>query len=248
MLREVRMLRAGSCLIDQSELVTGTPEGTMVRVPIWMYLLRGDDAIFLVDSGMPPECIGNERYFAGEEGGDHILPQMQAEDAVEEVLAHQGLAVADLDGLISTHWHFDHAGGNRNFRGRPVLVHPDEVAAYRAEAELPVWIDLSLDFRPVRDGDRPMPGVTLLHSPGHTPGHLSLLLEPDGSGPLLLTIDAAYTQRNWTEDLPGAMLDPVVGMRSVERLKEVARSAGAKVFFGHDAGQAQEPLWQQFAR
>jgi N-acyl homoserine lactone hydrolase len=248
MLREVRMLRSGSCLIDQSELVTGTPEGTMVLIPIWTYLLRGDDAIFLVDTGMPSACIGNERFFAGVEGGDHILPQMEERDTVQEVLARQELSIADLDGLISTHWHFDHAGGNRHFHGCPVLVHPDEVTAYRAEPQVPDWVDLALDFHPVRDGDQPMPGVTLLHTPGHTPGHLSLLLEPHGEGPLLLTIDATYTRRNWEESLPGAMVDPALGMRSVERLKEIAHSHGANVFFGHDARQADEEFWQQFAR
>lgn len=248
MLQELRMLRAGSCLIDLSELVTGTPAGTMVRIPIWMHLLRSKDALMLVDTGMPPECIGHPDFFAAEEGGDRIQPQMASDDAVDRILAREGLAIQDLDALISTHWHFDHAGGNRQFWGKPVLVHPDEVEAARSEDDLPPWVDLSLDFRPVRDGGHPMPGVTILHSPGHTPGHLSLLLEPAGERPLLLTIDAAYTARNWKEDIPGAMVDTAQGMHSVARLKEIARSQGAAVFFGHDAAQAEEEFWRRFVR
>ncbi|MDA8344104.1 MAG: N-acyl homoserine lactonase family protein [Thermaerobacter sp.] len=248
MLQEISLLHAGNCLIDQSELVTGSEEGTLVRVPIWMYLLRTDDALLLVDSGMPTECIGNERYFSGEQDGDHILPQMQADDAVARVLARQGYSIGDLDALISTHWHFDHAGGNRLFHGKPVLVHPAELEQARTETALPVWVDLSLDFRPVADGDQPAAGITLLHTPGHTPGHLSLLLHPSGERPIMLTIDAAYTARNWMENLPGAMVDPALGMRSVSRLQALAREESAVVFFGHDAAQAQEPLWQKLAR
>ena len=247
MLQEVRLLHAGDCLIDASELVTGTPEGTLARVPIWMYLLHTDDALLLVDTGMPRECIGNERIFAAEEDGDHILPQMSEGDTVDRALARHGYAISDIDALISTHWHFDHAGGNRLFRGKPVLVHPAEVESARGEEEIPFWVDLGLDFRPVQDGDAPARGVTLLHTPGHTMGHLSLLLEPQGSQPLLLTIDATYTARNWTEDLPGAMVDPQLGMRSVARLKEIARASSAAVFFGHDAAQAQEERWRSLA-
>lgn len=248
MFREVQLLRAGACRIDRSQLVTGTPEGTMVRIPIWMYLLRGRDSLMLVDTGMPPELIGNERYFADAGEGDQILPQMTPEDTLERVLGRQGLRIENLDAVISTHWHFDHAGGSRQLGSRPVLVHPDELASARAEAELPFWVDPALDFRPARDGDHPMPGVTLLHSPGHTPGHLSLLLEPEGAAAILLTIDAAYTAQNWREDVPGAMLDPVLGLQSVARLKAIAKDASARVFFGHDAAQAEEEFWRALAR
>ncbi len=247
MLREVRFLNMGSCLIDYSQLVTGEPVGNVVRIPIWAYLLRGDDAVVLVDSGMPEGCIGNERYFGQMEPGDLILPQMQREDMVDEVLARQGLRVGDVDALISTHSHFDHAGGNRLFRDRRIHIHRDELAAERAEEKPPEWVDLALPYETVVDGAVPLPGVTLIHTPGHTPGHMSLLVEAEGVRPILLTIDAVYTRRNWDAGIPGAMTDAAQGRKSVERLRAIARERDAAVFFGHDPAQAGEPFWQTFA-
>ena len=43
--------------------------------------------------------------------------------------------------------------------------------------------------------------MKLLHTPGHTPGHLSLLLRLESGGRLLLTADAAYAQRTLDERL-----------------------------------------------
>ncbi len=248
MLREVRFLNMGYCLIDHSQLVAGDPVGNVVRIPIWAYLLRGDDAVMLVDSGMPAGCIGNERYFGEMAQEDLILPQMAAEDMVDRVLLRQGLRLADLDALITTHAHFDHAGGSRLFRGGRVLIHPSELQAMREEAELAEWLDLDLPYETVLDGAEPMPGVTLLHTPGHTPGHMSLLLRPEGVRPIVLTIDAVYTRRNWDADIPGAMVDPALGQASVRRLRQTARTEDAAVFFGHDPDQSQEMFWQSFVR
>lgn len=246
MLQDVRFFKMGHCLIDHAQLVTGDPVGQVVRIPIWAYLLRGTDSLMLVDAGMPAGCVGNEAYFGETSPEDLILPQMGPEDMVDRVLARQGIAPGDLDALITTHWHFDHAGGMRLFRDQPILVHPAEVEAARAETELPEWVDLSLDFTPVTDSFQPMPGVRLVHTPGHTPGHMSLYLEPKGLRPIVLTIDAVYTRQNWQRDVPGNMLDEAVGRESVTRLRRIVRDAGAAVFFGHDPAQAEEEFWRTF--
>ncbi len=248
MLRDVRFLNMGYCLIDQSQLVTGHPVGDVVRIPIWAYLLRGDDGLLLVDTGMPRGCVGNERYFGEMEPGDLIMPQMQSGDMVAEVLDRQGLHPQDIDGVIFTHRHFDHAGGSGIFQGTRILIHTDELQALRQDPELPEWIDLGLRYETVQDGAEPMPGVRLVHTPGHTPGHMSLLLRPQGVRPLLLTIDAVYTRRNWQDDILGAMTDRAQGQASVDRLRAVAEAEDAAVFFGHDRDQSKEPFWQAFAR
>lgn len=248
MLRELRLLRAGHCRIDQSQLLTGDPAGTLALIPIWMYLLRTDDALLLVDSGMPARCIDNEGVFGATKDADRILPQMHAEDMVDAVLQRQGLALQDIDVLISTHWHFDHAGGNNLFQTQPILVHKGELDAASRGAYPPECRDLTLHYRVVEDGAEPVPGVTLLHTPGHTPGHLSLLVRVEGVRPILLTIDASYMRRNWDLDIPGAMVDPETGRQSVSRLREIAQATDAAVFFGHDAAQAKEAFWQTLAR
>jgi glyoxylase-like metal-dependent hydrolase (beta-lactamase superfamily II) len=81
------------------------------------------------------------------------------------------------------------------------------------------------------------PGLDLLLTPGHTPGHQSVLVTLDNGHRLLFTIDAVYTAINWEEDALGAMSDPVAGKESVARLRHEAMQPNTTVIFGHDPAQ-----------
>jgi len=182
---------------------------------------------------------------------DSILPVVRPDDSLAAQLRLAGLTPEDLDGVITSHWHFDHAGGLETVRGRPILAQRREIESVRpagseAEHPVPFWLEGDLTLEAL-DGDRTLaPGVTVLSTPGHTPGHQSLLVETSG-GAFLLTSDAVYTQRNWDADTPGYLADREAGQRSVLRLREVARATGATVVFGHDAGQSRTlrpfPFW-----
>jgi N-acyl homoserine lactone hydrolase len=242
-IRRVRLLPAGRCLVDRSLLKSDEPPGELVDTPIWMILVEATDALVLVDTGMPDTCVGNPGYFDGTEDAGRIRPQMTAADTVERVLARAGYRPADVDAVVSTHLHFDHAGGNRCFRTTPILIHPLELEAARAGSYVPECREPDLAYRPVADGESPLEGVTLLHTPGHTPGHLSVLVEAP-TGPLLFTVDAVYTAANWATGVPGAGRDAGAMRRSVARLRAVERATGARVFFGHDREQASDPAWR----
>jgi N-acyl homoserine lactone hydrolase len=243
MIRRLSLLPAGTCLVDASVLTPDRPRGELLPTPIWIYLVEGADARFLIDTGMPETTVGRPDYFAGTEDEGLILPQATAEDMVPAVLRRRGLSLRDVDAVVSTHWHFDHAGGNRLFRGTPILVHPAEVEAARAGSYVPECKDLTLDYHYVGDQEEPVPGLVLLHTPGHTPGHLSLLVRREAAPPVLLTVDAVYTRANWDRDVPGAGRDAEAMRKSMARLREIARETGAHVFFGHDRAQAEEPSW-----
>lgn len=243
--RRLRLLPAGHCDVDVS-ILTGAARGRLLRLPVWMYLVETSESLFCVDAGMPPSCIGNRDYFGGTDDGALILPDMRAEDAAPAVLARAGFAPRDVDALVATHLHFDHAGGMSAFEDVPVLLHEEEHRrGLRGECP-PECFPSGPTYRPL-SGERHelAPGLTLLHTPGHTPGHLSLLVELPADAPVLLTIDATYTRENW-EGAPGSWSEPERGRASVERLREIARETGARVFFGHEPGQAGEPEWRPF--
>jgi len=243
MVERLYLMQAGRCKVDRSVLEPEAPRGDVLRIPVWMYLVRSRDGIFLVDTGMPDEALGRPGYFDGTEDEGLILPEMGRTDRMEGVLSRVGLTPGDVTAVISTHWHFDHAGGNRRLRSTPILVHPAEREAARAGAYPPECKDPDLDYRDAGDGDEPTPGLRLLHTPGHTPGHLSLLVTLP-SGPILLAVDAVYTEANWN-GAPGAARDPAASRASLERLKKLAKDTGAPVFFGHDPHQADDPAWQR---
>jgi N-acyl homoserine lactone hydrolase len=94
-------------------------------------------------------------------------------------LASEGVSPADLVAVANSHLHFDHAGNNRAFEGTPTYVQRAEFEASRAPRyTIPGWIAHDdLDYRLI-DGDHdPASGVRLLSTPGHTPGHQSVLVD-----------------------------------------------------------------------
>ena len=123
-------------------------------------------------------------------------------------LAHLGASPADVTRIIATHAHPDHVGGLSAMRGRTgasVAAHERD-AAYVREGRGPVLDRSTLGGRLRRHnaGSTPTPvddeltdgqllevagGLRVLHTPGHTPGHVSLLHEPTG---VLVTGDAIW--------------------------------------------------------
>ena len=244
------LLRMGSCFVDQSQLVVGLPAGVgWHQGPANAWLVDAGDALFLFDTGQPERLVERPWALFDPEGihGDAIFPIMRPHDTITARLREAGYAPSAFDGAITSHWHFDHAGGMDALAGCPILAQRAEIDSVAAERDKrPFWLRGEYDLRPL-DGDTKLaPGVTLLSTPGHTPGHQSLLVETAG-GPYLLTSDAVYTSTNWEEEKPGAMADPATGVKSVARLKEVARETGARVIFSHDRVQGAElepfPHW-----
>ena len=78
-------------------------------------------------------------------------------------------------------------------------------------------------------------GVHLIFTPGHAIGHYSLMVEFANRRPILFTIDAAYTQKNYETLCQASFhIDPVKGVASMKRLKEIAAKHDAEVMFSHD--------------
>jgi len=242
------LLRFGTCLVEQDGLVKGQPKGAWWNVPINGYVVESAGTRFLFDAGMPRRVI--ERPWAlfdpEGKGGDPILPVMRPRDAVDARLAEAGLKAGDLDGVITSHWHFDHAGGIADLHPTPILAQQAEIDAHKDLDPRLFWLAGEHNLRPVHGDEVLAPGVTIVSTPGHTPGHQSLLVET-AQGAYLFTSDAVYTAINWNTNTPGAMVDEAQGMKSMQRLRDVAAEARATVIFSHDPVQNQElrpyPFW-----
>ena len=79
-------------------------------------------------------------------------------------------------------------------------------------------------------------GIHLFHTPGHTVGHYSLLVELEGSRPLLFMADVSYTPAAFAADQQaGFHNNPVDGVRSIRRSQAArARSGARRSIFNHD--------------
>ena len=76
----------------------------------------------------------------------------------------------------------------------------------------------------------------MLLTPGHTPGHQSMLVRLQ-NGSLLFTWDAVYTEEHWRTGKLGAVSDVAPARESIDRLRAIAERENARVIFGHDLAQ-----------
>jgi N-acyl homoserine lactone hydrolase len=201
------------------------------------YLIEtSDEQHILIDSGLPAD-------YTPQPGA----PKVQNEKNVISHLADLGLHPNDIDLLICTHFDVDHAGYHDAFTQAELIVQREHYELARSghprfAAARAHWDHPSLRYRLV-DGDTELiPGLTLLETSGHTPGHQSVLVRLPESGPILLTIDAVMMQRVFTVERQAWQNDDnETQLRaSTQKLLDlVEREHIALVIFGHDGQQWQ---------
>ena len=84
--------------------------------------------------------------------------------------------------------------------------------------------------------DQLWPGVTVLSTPGHSPGHLSLIVELPSTGAVLITADAISRPSQLVDGFTDAW-DAAQARREAARIIAIARQRRAFVIFGHDPAQ-----------
>jgi len=98
-----------------------------------------------------------------------------------------------IEAVINTHLHFDHCGGNRRFAGVPTYVQRAELAAVAEPDYFVEWVHFEgADYREL-DGDADLgDGISVLSTPGHSPGHQCVLVET-AEGLVVLGGDVTYS-------------------------------------------------------
>jgi len=221
------------------QLATGTiplATGQTLDMSAGCYLVQtGDGKNILIDSG------GSLDYTP-----PPGMPPIQQGKNVLEQLADLGLYPDDIDLLICTHFDVDHAGYHDAFTKAELVVqraHYDLARSghERFAAARSHWDHPALHYRLI-DGDTELlPGLTLIETSGHTPGHQSVLLRLPQTGSVLLTIDAVMLQRQFTPDRRALPYEDEEPLRASTRklLALVEREHVALVIFGHDGQQWQ---------
>jgi N-acyl homoserine lactone hydrolase len=232
------LLSGGVLDADRSVIHPGDDSGWRVTLPVPQMLIEAEVKRILIDTGVPPVAAGDPEGLrrAYEIDPAWIAPRIDASERIDRQLALLGLGIADLDLVINTHLHFDHAGGNALVQGVPIAVQTAELEAARSDGYLDVWDAEGIIFQPVEGDWSPLPGVEMLHTPGHSPGHQSMLVRVPGE-PWLFTVDAVYTEEHWRRNKLGAVADVAQARESIERLRGIAAEENAHVIFGHDIVQ-----------
>jgi glyoxylase-like metal-dependent hydrolase (beta-lactamase superfamily II) len=244
----------------------GVPADGIVDVPVVAFLLEHPSAgPVLVDTGFHRVVAeGSSRARSHNLGSVARLMtrnmRMEPGQAVAAQLRERGFDPRELAAIVMTHLHFDHASALPEFPGATVLVSRPEWDAAHARnpfmhGYVPTHLDPQLSYRTLEfAGDEPPTdglgstldlfgdgSITLVFTPGHTLGHMSLigrLSEREA----LLTGDAAYTMATLQEGArPWRMEDPRAFEQSVRSLASWCRAhPDAVVIPGHDM-----PAWER---
>ena len=237
------LVNLGHCDVDKGRVLTpGSGDGERIVIPIVGYLIETDDGRHvLVDSGMHKKHVEDPlATFGGTPFAELLTVIMRPEDYVVNRLAELGLTPADVDILVSTHFHFDHAGNHGDFGASRIVT---QRTAYEYAKANPgafpqdIWDLPHLRYEMI-DGDAELvPGVELIESSGHVPGHMSVLVRLPKTGNKLLAIDAVYTWENLESDNWRSQHDPETARASARKLAAIAERENATIISGHDPVQ-----------
>ena len=119
-----------------------------------------------------------------------------------------GVLPKDVDTVILTHSHSDHVGNNGMFENADILMHPDELGGVRDAKPLAVGTDL-------------IPGVKIVHTPGHTSGSISVFVSADMK--YAIAGDAIPKHGNYEKMVPPAInIDKELALESIKMITKYA--------------------------
>ena len=145
------------------------------RWPVYGWAIATERGTILVDTGMIDSTPSLDAKW-----GPVLLPWPAPDDVVA---------------VINTHLHFDHCGGNRRLAGIPTYVQRVELEAAVAPSYLEEWVRFQGDSYVEVDGDAELfDGVSVLFTPGHSPGHQAVIVATD-DGTTVLAGDVTYSMR-----------------------------------------------------
>jgi N-acyl homoserine lactone hydrolase len=209
--------------------------------PVWSALIRTPDGNVLFDTGLHPVHV--ERPDATFGPGNALKVVMAKEDAVVARLASVGVRPDDVTVVVNSHLHFDHAGNNGAFPKATFIVQGEHLGFAKGKPNFPgiYWDIPELTYMPVAGRTRVARGLEVVPTPGHAPGHQSLVVDLPETGRVVLCGDAAFTRENLDRGEIRAP-DEAAAKDSLALIRSLVNDDLDRVFTSHDA--ASWPRWR----
>lgn len=231
--------------------------GHYIEAPILAYLIETPNGRILYDAGCDYRKIASPELRARFYDPMRPLfdpPTMSENQRIPNYLERLGLTPSDIDIVFLGHLHFDHAGGLCDLPGCEVHVHQEELRAAATGTDggvFPDEVSGQASWKSQSEAYDPAPGVHAFGTPGHTAGHMSMLIELPKGPPVILCGDAADLQENLDDEVaPGYCFqdNAALAVESIRKLKALAHAERAELWPNHDFAAyrrwAQFPAWR----
>ena len=233
---------------DESVWTPGENVGRSIEFSSTCWLLKRGSEWLLWDTGVPEAALNDPK-------GWSTLPKLivyHLDKTLTGQLAEIGLKTSDITYVALSHTHGDHIGNVRLFPNSTVLMQRseynwisspdgtnDNVNELKALARQLLGTPNHLQLP---DGDTDVfsdGSVTLVSTPGHTPGSQSLLVHLRNSGFIILSGDVVHLQENFEKNIvPSLNTDKAASIASMDKVRRMVATYQAKLFINHDKAQA----------
>ena len=233
---------------DESVWTPGENVGRDIEFSSTCWLIRHGCEWLLWDTGVPETALNDPK-------GWSTLPNLivyHLDKSLTDQLAEIGLKPGDIGRIAISHTHGDHIGNMALFPNSTVImqraeyswIHSPDAANDNVNHLMALARKLLGTPKHLQliDGDTDVFGdgsVTLLSTPGHTPGHQSLLVHLRNSGFIMLSGDVVHLQENFEKNIvPTLNTDKAASIASMERVRKLIATYQATLFINHDKRQA----------
>jgi len=220
---------------DISRWSPGVDVGKSMEMSENCYLIHHTQGWLLWDTGIPDSIAAMPKGLAP---SDPRAIHWHVTKTLASQLEMLGVKPTDIKYVAISHSHPDHVGNVEMFPQAMLLVQkaeydwPNPLGVGRFKPEHPVT---------KQEGDRDVFGdgsVTIFATPGHTPGHQSLLVKLPKAGAIVLSGDAVHFQSNWdNRRVPSINTDKDKTAASMQRIADVMAKEHAELWINHDAAQ-----------
>jgi N-acyl homoserine lactone hydrolase len=220
---------------DISRWSPGVNEGKSMNFVDSCYLIKHAQGWFLWDTGISDAVAAMPNGLAP---ADPKAVFWRRPKTLAAQLDQLGVKPSDIQAMAVSHTHPDHIGNVEMFPTTMLYVQ-------KAEYEWP-GANNAPRFKPEHpvtelEGDRDVFGdgsVIILSTPGHTPGHQSLLVKLQNTGAIVLTGDAVHFKSNWdNRGVPAANSSKEQTLASMQKIADTLTKEKAQLWINHDKAQ-----------
>jgi N-acyl homoserine lactone hydrolase len=199
------------------------------------YLIKHSEGWLLWDTGVTDAIAAMPE---GQRPSDPRMTHWKRPKTLASQLDALGVKPSDIKYVAVSHTHPDHIGNVELFPQSMLLVQkveyewPNPLGVGRFKPEHPAT-KLEGDHDVFGDGS-----ITIISTPGHTPGHQSLLVKLPKSGALLLSGDAVHFKSNWdNRGIPSGNTGQEQTATSMQRMAGIMAKENAQLWINHDKAQ-----------